>query len=98
MSDYQYVPKNVEEELKLREQQREYQGKAHRDVVTARLAMVLGAVFGASLLVHYAAVTVFAFRGNTAVVESLQSILHEWLPAFTGLLGAAVSYYFAGKK
>ena len=97
MSD-DYQPQNVDEELRLRDQRQQYQEKAHRDVITGRLALVMVIVFGASLLGHYIAVAIFAARGNTAVVEALQNMFHEWLPVLTGLVSAVLSYYFAEKR
>jgi hypothetical protein len=98
MSNGEYNPKNVEEALQMRRLQQEYQGKAHRDVITGRLAGTLMVIMGLSLVAHYIVVTIFVARGNMAAVESLQNIFHAWLPVISGLVGAAVAYYFADKK
>jgi hypothetical protein len=98
MSNGEYNPKNVDEALQIKRQQQEYQGKAHRDVITGRLAWTLIVVMALSLVAHYSVVTIFIYRGNTAAAESLQNIFHAWLPVISGLVGAAVAYYFADKK
>jgi hypothetical protein len=98
MAEPQYQPKNIDEELQLRRLQQEYQGIAHRDVTTAKLARTVAIIFGVLVIVHYGAVITFAALKETATVDALQSIFHEWLPVLSGFLGAAISYYFADRK
>jgi hypothetical protein len=98
MSDSEYSPKNIEEQLQLRRNQQEYQTTAYRDVVTRWLAWGLLTVLVASLVAHYIVMTIFAARGDMAVVESLQTIFHAWLPVLASLVGAVVGYYFGEKK
>ena len=98
--DDQELPgtKSVEEEIRLRRLKQDYQGKAHRDVITARLATILISIMGVSLCAHYIVVAIFSARGNTEVLEALQSVFNAWLPVISGLVGAAVAYYFANSK
>lgn len=98
MHESQYVPKNIDEEIRLRQQQNEYQGTAHRDVATAKLASIVAIVFGVLILVHYVALIAFAVQKGANPTETLESAFHEWLPVLSGFLGAAISYYFADKK
>jgi hypothetical protein len=93
-----YSPKSIEETIKLRRLQQDYQGKAHRDVITAGLARTLIIIMGVSLCVHYLAVAFFVTRGNTEAVEAFRGVFNAWLPVISGLVGAAVAYYFANSK
>jgi hypothetical protein len=46
------------------------------------------------LVGHYVAVIAFEWNGKSESVKSLQTILNAWLPVVSGLVGAAVTYYF----
>jgi uncharacterized protein involved in cysteine biosynthesis len=93
-----YQPKTVEEELQILRQEQEYQGIAHRDITTARLAKTVAIVFGVLIVMHYAALISFVVAKGLPPIDLIQNAFHEWLPILTGFLGSAISYYFAGKK
>ena len=88
-------PKTFDEEMQLLRCRQEYQGKAHRDVITSRLAIVLAALLGVSLVAHYVTTAYFASKADKETVEALRSIFNAWLPVLSGLVGAAVAHYFA---
>ncbi len=98
MSESTSDQRPIEEEMQLRRLQQDYQGKAHRDVITARLAFVLIIIMGVSLIAHYVTVAFFAARDNAQAVEALRNVFNAWLPVISGLVGAAVAYYFANSK
>ena len=60
----------------------------------AIIARILITMMAAGLLIHYAAVILFEWNGKHESVKSLETILNAWLPILSGLVGAAVTYYF----
>ena len=50
------------------------------------------------LVLHYAAVTALELSGKHEAVKSLEAIFNAWLPVLSGLVGAAVTYYFTREK
>jgi hypothetical protein len=63
--------------------------------IIARLLIWMMAI---GLLVHYVAVTVLELSGKHDSVKSIETILNGWLPILSGLVGSAVTYYFAREK
>ena len=60
----------------------------------AIIARILITMMAVGLLIHYAAVILFEWNGKHESVKSLETILNAWLPILSGLVGAAVTYYF----
>jgi hypothetical protein len=92
------IPTTFEEKMALKRLQQDYQARAHRDVITGRLALTLVIVMAVTLCVHYVAVAYFATRGDTQAVDALHNVFGAWLPVISGLTSAAVTYYFTGGK
>ena|ERR1035441_2686657 len=92
------IPTTFEEKMALKRLQQDYQARAHRDVITGRLALALVIVMGVSLGIHYIAVAYFATRGDTQTVDALRNVFSAWLPVVSGLASAAVTYNFTGGK
>lgn len=61
-----------------------------------RLAMFLVKILAGSIVLHYIVVAVFMYKCSTTdkLSESLSNIFNAWLPVLSGLVGAAVTYYF----
>ena len=64
----------------------------------AIIAKILIGMMAVGLLLHYAAVVVFEWNGKHDSVKSLETVLNAWLPVLSGLVGAAVTYYFTREK
>jgi predicted component of type VI protein secretion system len=60
----------------------------------AIIARILITMMALGLLIHYGAVITFEWIGKHESVKSLETILNAWLPILSGLVGAAVTYYF----
>jgi hypothetical protein len=60
----------------------------------AIIARILITMMAVGLLIHYGAVILFEWSGKHESVKSLETILNAWLPILSGLVGAAVTYYF----
>jgi hypothetical protein len=50
------------------------------------------------LLLHYAAVMALERAGKHDAVKSLEALFNAWLPILSGLVRAAVTYYFTREK
>jgi hypothetical protein len=64
----------------------------------AIIAKTLIWMMAAGLVLHYAAVVVLEVFGKHDSVKSLETIFNAWLPILSGLVGAAVTYYFTREK
>jgi hypothetical protein len=60
----------------------------------AVITRALIAMMAVGLLIHYGAVITLEWSGKHESVKSLETILNAWLPVLSGLVGAAVTYYF----
>ena len=60
----------------------------------AIIARILITMMAVGLLIHYGAVITFEWIGKHESIKSLETILNSWLPILSGLVGAAVTYYF----
>jgi hypothetical protein len=60
----------------------------------AIIARILITMMALGLLIHYGAVITFEWIGKHESIKSLETILNAWLPILSGLVGAAVTYYF----
>ena len=65
-----------------------------RAIIAKRLIWMMAI----GLLVHYAAVIALELFGKHDAVKSLETIFNAWLPILSGLVGAAVTYYFTREK
>src|ERR1700730_14980937 len=72
------------------------QVRAAQDPSTQRaiVARILITMMAVGLLIHYGAVITFEWIGKHESIKSLETILNSWLPILSGLVGAAVTYYF----
>ena len=64
----------------------------------AVIARILIWMLAVGLVLHYAAVTALELSGKHEAVKSLEAIFNAWLPVLSGLVGAAVTYYFTREK
>ena len=62
------------------------------------LRMILRNAHAIGLVVHYAAVIALEWSGKHESVKSLETVFSAWLPILSGLVGAAVTYYFTREK
>jgi hypothetical protein len=92
-----YVPQNLDEQLRLLANQQDYRGKAHRDVISGRLAIILVIVMGLGFCAYCIGLSLVPAE-PTVRLEALRSAFNGWLPAVTGFVGAAIAYYFAKDK
>ena len=81
----------IEDPKELVEVPGEPQDPSAQRAIIARILITMMAV---GLLIHYAAVILFEWSGKHESVKSLETILNAWLPILSGLVGAAVTYYF----
>lgn len=70
----------------------------HRAVTAQRLAMLFAWILAGSLLVHYACFMVLALTAQKDSLEPLGRIFNVWLPALTGIVSAAATYYFSKER
>lgn len=60
-----------------------------------RIAYALVSILGASILLHYVAVFLTSFQCDSAPrLEAYKAAFNAWLPVASGLVSAAVTYYF----
>jgi len=73
---------------------------APRDPAVDRavISKVLIGMMAVGLVMHYVAVVAFEWTGKHESVKSLETVLNAWLPILSGLVGAAVTYYFTREK
>jgi hypothetical protein len=64
----------------------------------AIIARILIWMMAIGLVVHYAAVMALELCGRHDAVKSLETIFNAWLPVLSGLVGAAVTFYFTRDK
>jgi hypothetical protein len=64
----------------------------------AIIARILIGMMAVGLVVHYMAVIALEWNGKHDSVKSLETVLNAWLPIMSGLVGAAVTYYFTREK
>jgi len=65
----------------------------------ARLAFLLVAMFGITIVVHYVAMTlVLFFMTDEKRLEFVERIFNTVLPVISGLVGTTVAYYFGREK
>lgn len=70
----------------------------HRAVTAQRLAMLFAWILAGSLVVHYACFMVLALTAQKDSLEPLGRIFNVWLPALTGIVSAAATYYFSKER
>ena len=78
----------------VRKLQQEHEARAHRDVTIKQLAILLIAMLGITVVTHYIVVAILVIRGKDVAAEALNRVFNIWLPVISGLVGAAVGYYF----
>lgn len=70
----------------------------HRAVTAQRLAMLFAWILAGSLVVHYACFMVLALTAQKESLEPLGRIFNVWLPALTGIVSSAATYYFSKER
>ncbi len=75
-----------------------FSGRRHPSVDRAVIARTLIWMMAVGLVLHYAAVMALEWAGKHDAVKSLEAIFNAWLPVLSGLVGAAVTYYFTREK
>lgn len=71
-----------------------FREEEHRAETARSLALWLVGIMGGTVGVHYVLVTILVCNGQEKATEELTKIFTTWLPAITGLVGAATTYYF----
>ena len=66
----------------------------HRALTAQKLALLFACILGGALAVHYVCFMVLAIMERNDAVESLGRIFNVWLPALTGIVSSAATYYF----
>ena len=62
------------------------------------IAKTLVWIMAGGLLLHYSAVVTLELVGKPEAVKSLEPIFNAWLPVMSGLVGAAVTFYFTRER
>ena len=60
-----------------------------------KLVFWLLAIFAGSVVMHYGCLVLFVFYKRDDGVKILEDAFHSWLPVLAGLVGSAVTFYFA---
>ncbi len=76
----------------------EVKPKHHREVTARRLAMMLVAMLGGSVFIHYLALFLLVVYDKNDVADKLSHFFNAWLPVISGLVGSATTYYFTKEK
>ncbi len=72
--------------------------KRHREETARYLAYGLVATLAGSVLLQYALTVLVVFFGKSEGVTSLDKNFNVLLPALTGLVGGACTYYFTKER
>ncbi len=71
-----------------------FEESRHRAVTARRLAYVLVAILGGTIVIQYSLTAVLVIIGKDAGVSALDRLFNALLPVLSGLVGGAVTYYF----
>ena len=66
----------------------------HRALTAQKLALLFAYILSGALATHYVCFMVLAMTGCNEGLESLGRVFNVWLPALTGIVSAAATYYF----
>ncbi|MGO9597340.1 MAG: hypothetical protein ACLP7Q_04900 [Isosphaeraceae bacterium] len=96
------VPKNDESPIEAGEvrelEEVPFHEARHRAEAARSLTKWLVAILGGSVAVHYVSTGILAVCGKEEAIKNLNSIFNAWLPAMSGLVSAAATYYFTKEK
>jgi hypothetical protein len=70
----------------------------HRALTAHKLALLFASIFAGALGVHYLCFMILALTGRNESAESLGRIFNVWLPALTGIVSSAATYYFTKER
>jgi hypothetical protein len=70
----------------------------HRALTAQRLAMLFASILAGALAVHYLCFMVLALMGKDQSIDALGRIFNVWLPALTGIVSSAATYYFTKER
>ena len=72
--------------------------RKHRAKTASRLAFTFAWIFAGALFVHYVMFFALALLGREDAMGALSDIFNVWLPALTGIVSAAATYYFTKER
>ena len=75
-----------------------FQEAKHRAETSRRLAYLLVGIMAVSFLMHYIAIAFLEFYGKSSATKTLSDAFSTWLPVISGLVGAAVTYFFTRER
>ena len=81
-------------EVDYEERQITFRPEQHQAETARLLAYILVGILGGSVAIHYFLVAILVANDQQKATEELTTIFNAWLPAITGLVGAATTYYF----
>lgn len=71
----------------------------HRAQTAEKLALIFSGILSGALLVHYICFMILILTGkDKAAIEVLSQTLNVWLPALTGIMSSAATYYFTRER
>ena len=70
----------------------------HRALTAQKLALMFAGILAAALALHYVCFMILAIMGRNESVESLGRVFNVWLPALTGIVSSAATYYFTKER
>jgi len=75
-----------------------FDGPKHRALTAQRLALLFACILGGALVLHYICFMILAIMGNNDALESVGRVFNVWLPALTGIVSSAATYYFTKER
>ena len=72
----------------------EWRDKEHKAKTASHLAYGLLIILGGGFAIHYLTTAILAFHAKDEALKTVSTVFTGWLPAITGLVGSAVTYYF----
>jgi hypothetical protein len=76
----------------------DYQGKAHKDVVSKDLARYLVLILAGSFLLQFSGIVILSILGHNEALDTVKTTFNVWLPVVSGLVSGAVGFYFGKDK
>lgn len=72
--------------------------RKHRARTASRLAFTFAWIFAGALFVHYITFFALTLLGREAAMGALSDVFNIWMPALTGIVSAAATYYFTKER
>jgi hypothetical protein len=70
----------------------------HKAETAAHIAYSLVAILAGSLVVQYVCTMILVAWGTKDSLDFLSKVFNAWLPVISGLVSAAVTYYFTKER